>query len=177
MREPPGKRDKIIDEVIEKLGGAEGESLLPWSDACRRGVVKSYIDRLAPLQRADARRRAEADIAEDIDDLLAKLEIKLAHSHAPRFNAQVLRGIKWMREMCQAQMRGRPEAHGPVKHLKRGCAHCAFDLMWGFSDLRPSSSPGGPFLTITALLFEAVTGEYGADVTRACLAVLRHHRD
>jgi hypothetical protein len=171
-------RDEIIDDIIKKLGGAGGESLLPWSDACRWAVVESYIDRLGALRQADDRRRAEADIAKEIDGLLAKLEIKLARPHAPRFNTQILRGIRWMREVCRAQMRGRPPAQRPADHLKRGCAHCAFDLMWGFSDLQPSNTSEGAFFAITALLYEAVTGTYYAEVEvkRACTVVLHHRR-
>jgi hypothetical protein len=174
-------RDEIIDAIVENLGGEGREHfILPESVSRRWEVIDSYIDRLGalqrPLQRVDRRRRAEADIAKEIDDLLAELEVKLAHPHAPRFNAQILRGIKWMREMCQWQMKARPRPHHPVDHLKRACAHCAFDLMRRFSDLPISGTLEGPFFVITGLLYGVVAGVHDVDVKRACTAVLHHRR-
>jgi hypothetical protein len=54
--------------------------------------------------------------------------------------------------------------------LKHRCAGEAFDLMTFFAANLPTSTEGGPFWTIAALLHEAVTGEPHTDVSmkRAC---------
>src|SRR5262249_38017467 len=89
--EPTRSRDKIVDDIVREFGGARGESLI-LSEADTRTAVLSFVTRLTAGARKWSReyRKAEADCAQGIDDLLTELESKLKDPLAPRFNAQVI---------------------------------------------------------------------------------------
>ena len=176
--EPTRSREEIVDDIMREFGGARGESLI-LSEADTRTGVLSFVTRLTAGARKWSReyRKAEADCAQGIDDLLTELESKLKDPLAPRFNAQVISTIGSMRESCQAQMQFRPKDGREFDHLKHYCARSARHLMQSFSRRKISGSAETSFPVVTALLFESTTGKRDANVKRACDATLRHRRD
>src|SRR5689334_7582813 len=100
--------DEIVDDIVRELGDARGER--PENDT--RAEVMSLVSRLTAGARKGVReqRRAEVDHAQNIDSLLAELELRLADPLAPRFNKRLIDGIRQMREACQRiQMSFRPK--------------------------------------------------------------------
>jgi hypothetical protein len=173
--EPTRSRDEIVDDIVRELGDARGESL---TENDIRAEVMSLVSRLTAGARKGSReqRRAEADHAQSIDGLLAELELRLADPLAPRFNKQLISAIGQMREACRRQMLFRPKGGREVDHLKRFCASSAFYLM---QKLRRtiSGSAETSFPVVTALLYEAASGERDANCKRAYEHVLRHRRE
>jgi hypothetical protein len=180
--EPTRERDEIVDDIVRELGGARGESLILPEAAVRAEIMRSVSRMTAGARRwSREQRKAEADHAQSIDDLLAELELKLADPLAPRFNKQIFSAMGRLtaviREMCQKQTLFRPKGGREVDQLKRDCASSAFHLMQKFSRHKISGSAQTSYPVIAALLFEAVTGEREANVKRACEHVLRRRRD
>jgi hypothetical protein len=62
--------------------------------------------------------------------------------------------------------------HPRMDTLKWLCANVAYGLILEFSKRPPTGTSDGPFRTITALLYKAITGKDG-DLKRACDAQLR----
>jgi hypothetical protein len=125
-------------------------------------------------------RKAEADCAQGIDELLTDLESRLADPLAPRFNKRFLselgRLTAVIREACRRQMLFRPKGGREIDQMKRDSANAVFYLMEKAH--RPiSGSAETTFPVVTMLLFEAVTGKPEANVKRACEYVLRRRRD
>jgi hypothetical protein len=145
-------------------------------------VVMSFVECLVALDRvyrqewSREQRMAEAHYAESLDGLLAELESRLTHPLAPTPDAQIISGLKRMRAACRTQMLFRPKSGRGVSRMKRGCAGSALHLMQRFSRRPIAGSAETAFPVITALLFEAVTGEQEASCKRACDHILRYHR-
>jgi hypothetical protein len=178
---PTRSLDEIADDIVLELGDAGGECLvLPESDT--RDVVMSFVDSLVALDRVYRRewsreeRMAEAEYAEKLDAHLAELECRLKHPLAPTPDVQIISGIKQMRAACRTRMLLRPKGGRAAHCMKRSCAGSALHLMQRFSRRPIAGSAETAFPVITALLFEAVTGEQEASCKRACDHILRYHR-
>jgi hypothetical protein len=173
-------RDEIVADIVLELGGAQGESLV-LSENNTRDVVMSFVTMLTALDMvyrkewSREQRTSEADYAKNFDCLLAELESKLAHPLAPSPDVQLISGIGRMREACRIQMLFRPKGGRGTSAMKRGCAGSALHLMQFFSRCPISGSAETAFPVITALLYEAATGEREASCKRACDHILRYH--
>jgi hypothetical protein len=159
-----------VDDILRELG-----------EAVTRAEVMGMVKRMTfgMLRWSRKMRKAEADHARRIDDHFAEIEPLLADPDAPRFNRFIYSALAWVtgliREACQRQMQFRPKGGRDIDSLKRECANCALYLTEKAG--RPvSGSAWTTFPTVTALLFEAVTGERNASVKRACEDVLRKRR-
>jgi hypothetical protein len=168
-------RDEIVDAILRELGHPRGQGLV-LSQNDTRAAVTALVGRLNVALRKGRRdlRKAAADVAKDIDGLLANLELKLTHPLAPLSDPGLISRIERLREVCKKQMlvRPKPGRPSPKDELKRGCAAGAYHLVRRLSRRRIVSSPGGAFLRITELLYEALTGEREANCTRACMWML-----
>jgi hypothetical protein len=166
---------------VLELGDARGQCIV-LSENDTRDVVMSFVDSLVALDRvyrgewSREERMAEAEYAENLDAQLAELESRLKNPLAPKPNVQIVSGIKQMRAACRAQMLLRPKGGRAVDRMKRSCAGSALCLMQRFSRRPIAGSAETAFPVITALLFEAVTGEQEASCKRACDHILRYHR-
>jgi hypothetical protein len=188
-------RDEIVNAILDVLGGTQRKSLvLPETlvermraspnetirrQATRpqnyiRTAVTTLVGRLAVVSRKGSRkeRKAAAKIAQDIDDLIAGLELKLTHSLAPLTDPGLTSRLERLRWVCRLQMCVRPKGGRSADELKRFCATNAFHLMQMFSRRKIVSSRGGAFVEITALLYEVITGKRLANCMRACAWML-----
>jgi hypothetical protein len=142
-----------------------------------RAEMVLLVTRLTALKNRRGRlreqRMAEAKYAQSLDDQLAKLESMLDHPLAPWVGAGFISGIKGMREALLRQIQSRPKGGQQTDHVKVACAIGAFHSMLKYSRRKIQGTDGSPFPTITARLYEAVTGERDANVQRACYTVLR----
>jgi hypothetical protein len=69
----------------------------------------------------------------------------------------------------------RPKGGQKVNDMKRSCAGVALGLMRNYSRRPISGSAETAYPVITALLYEAVTGEREANTKRACDWIIRHN--
>jgi hypothetical protein len=63
-----------------------------------------------------------------------------------------------------------PRSGGRSDYRKRTAAESAWILL-ALARKRPTLTPGGPFFELASLLYEAATGESGADLDKYCRAV------
>jgi hypothetical protein len=192
------RRDEIIEEIVDHLR--------PWKhrlgDADVRHSVNLSLDvvvRLVPRNAEinDVRTRAHA---EQLDSALSKVEALLAS--APNVLADylipsvafrkakmpavseirqrwdfVVDEIKRLHEVCAAVNNPKLRVHQNYDHGKHESARFALDLMAKLSDNKITGTVDGAFRAITSLLYEAISGQQGADLKRACDAELREIRD
>ncbi len=85
--------------------------------------------------------------------------------------------IKRLHEVCTTVIDPKSRVHRNYDHAKHESASFALNLMAKLSDSKITGTVDGAFRTITSLLYEAVSGQQGADLKRACDAQLREIRD
>jgi hypothetical protein len=172
--------DEIVDDIVLELGGARGESLVE-SENDTRAWVTAHVEcsvRAKQQERSRKQRKAEADHAERLDGLLAELESMLKHPLTPAPDTGLLSGIERMRATCRMKTLPwfRPKGGRNVDYTKRNCAGVALHLVRRYSRLPISGSAETAHPAITALLYEAVTGERDANCKRAYEWILRYNR-
>lgn len=177
-------QEPLADAIVLEMGGVRGEYLV-LSESDTRDVVISFLTCLVPLAKLYQRewsreqRMARADYAGGLDALLAELESRLAQPLplAPTPDEQFISEIGRLREACRVEMLFRPKGGRGVNNMKYSCASNALYLMQRFSRRPISGSAETAYPAITALLYEAVTGERDANCKRAYDWILRsHHR-
>jgi hypothetical protein len=93
---------------------------------------------------------------------------EIEREHEARVGAFVME-LRRLRKVC-AQDYG---LHPNFDHAKHASAQIACGLMQDFSDAKISGTQDQAFRIITSLLYEAVSGQQGADLKRACDTVLK----
>jgi hypothetical protein len=197
-----GIDDDLVVAIVDELGGIDGKELVGSREVTRAAVVaiiQREIEHLAvwnELYGRDAQKRL-AEYAEELDGLLAAVEIKLKnppkiferflfgpwpHESNARVShdiiaaaivsdqEQTLQKLARMRAACQLELERQPPRHD---FMKRYCAAVAYLLMHELSHRRIASSLGSPFRNITASVFYALTGEPVHDLKRQCESFLR----
>jgi hypothetical protein len=197
---PQRDLDQLVAGIVLELGGANGRSLKLSEKATPAVVIAGIecaIDHLARWNQHYSHDPVTSafDYARRLDELLARVETELKNPPEILVNflfgpwpsertapmsfheveaaiafeqKQLLEKLARMRAVCQLQ---RP----PPRHdvTKRHCPAVAYQLMQALSHRPITSSPGSPFRTITSLVFEALSGEQGADLKRQCERLLR----
>jgi hypothetical protein len=176
--EPTRSRDEIISDIVLELGGARGETLVESENDTRDWVTAHVECSVAHPPRSPRATQAEADHAKKLDGLLAELESSLTHPQAPAPDAGLLSGIERMRATCRMKTLPwfRPKGGRNVNYVKRNCAGVALHLVRRYSRHPISGSAETAYPVITALLYEAVTGERDANCKRAYEWILRFNR-
>lgn len=139
---------------------------------------------------------ARDEVRRSIERVRQKEQLSLQHRIRSRFIAAQLRAAKRALDILAValpegparsirEMRGRLPPIDPspaMDQLKYRCAAEAFDLMEMFSKGAPTgmgrsdTRRPGPFQTISAILYQAVTHKEGKNMQRACNYVLRARR-
>ena len=102
-------------------------------------------------------------LVETAEEILQQTE-----SRADPFFAE----LKRLRKVC-ARNYG---LHGSYDHAKNLSAQFSYGLMREHADKQITSAEDKAYRTITSLLYEAVSGQQGADLKRACDAVINRKR-
>jgi len=89
--------------------------------------------------------------------------------HYKRFALELNR----LRNACAYAIKPGLGAHPNHDHAKHSAAWFALDIIRHLSQREATGTEDGPFRTISSLLYEAVSGQEGADLKRACDAVLQ----
>lgn len=108
--------------------------------------------------------RTEPQRAEDIERAIWK--------RAGDFSAE----LKQMRRECARVCDSAFTRHPNFDDTKHACAWGAYGLMAGLSRKKISGTQDGAYRAITSLLYEAISGQQGSDLKRACDDVLRDIR-
>jgi hypothetical protein len=144
---PARKHAKKLDKAISKV-----ESLVESSPGMLLG---NLFDPTLPLTKAD----------DDLDPT----PYKSLEECFDTFFAE----LKRLRKVCALDYYGPHPNYDPAKHES---AKSAYFLMRKLSDGKITGTKDQAFRIITALLYEAVSGQQGADLKRACdIALRRKH--
>jgi hypothetical protein len=84
--------------------------------------------------------------------------------------------LKRLRKVCTRAIENGFGSHPNYDHAKHTCAWFAHGLMQGLSDRRITGTKDDAFRAITSLLYESVSGQWDADLKRACDTVLHNIR-
>ena len=84
--------------------------------------------------------------------------------------------LRRLRSVCAQALNPDFERHPNFDFQKYFCARSSYDLMQAKSDRKIAGTKDGAFRAIASLLYEAVSGQQGADLKRACDSVLREIR-
>jgi hypothetical protein len=192
------RRGEILEEIVDHLR--------PWKRRLRDADVIHSVNvsvdilvRLVPRNAEidDLRTRAHA---EQLDTALSKIEALLASAPnvlrdhlvpSVTFRTAKMQAVRELRqrwdslvdeikrlhEVCAAVIDPKSRVHQNYDHAKHESAKFALDLMGKLSDRKITGTADGAFRAITSLLYEAISGQEGADLKRACDAELRKIRD
>jgi hypothetical protein len=137
--------------------------------------------RTTPLEdhvRAEVRRsieRMDLDVPELPPEYAAQVEARAAALRAAlKVDSAAVKAIR--KAGLPATARLWQETPNRANALPYKCAAEAFFLMEQFSLKKIAGTEGGPFIMISAMLYEAATGRREADVRRACLFILKNRR-
>jgi hypothetical protein len=92
---------------------------------------------------------------------------EIEREHEARVSTFVME-LRRLRKVCARDY----GLHPNFDHVKHASAQLAYGLMQEFSDAKISGTQDQAFRIITSLLYEAFSGQRGADLKRACDAVL-----
>lgn len=174
----PGKRQwgraqRRYHEILREI-----RSHLSRNGMC--GVVR-LLRRAAPEYLEREAIEKTRDDAREIEKLATKLSELLARTTlAPELRIRLgpnrhrlLADLEEIRRIC-----GEAEKNQPgTDQLLLWCARIAYTLVYRFSEKMPTSgSPRSPYRVTASLLYEALTGEPGHDLRRACDAYLKATR-
>jgi hypothetical protein len=98
-------------------------------------------------------------------------------SSQERATETFLAELKRLRKICAQAIAPGFGSHPKFDHAKFRCAFLAKALMGNLSKNKATGTEDAPFRVITTLFYEAVSGQPGADLKRACDDVLRNFRD
>jgi hypothetical protein len=152
-----------------------------------------FFDLSSPLSEALTRKRTPEELTSDLAKYLSLLPkrgmvgfllgeaIKKAKYKNTTIEQRVAAAAIFLLTLENLQLAC---AEWPTRYVprydqaKRGCAGLAISLMDDFSTKLPTSvTARSPYRAIASLLFEAVTGQQGADLRRPCQTVLRSWRN
>jgi len=111
---------------------------------------------------------------------MSREQIARALDHKPA-QREFMQRLVMMRRICQTvaqqlQLDRRQKRGPPQDRAKNWAARRAIYLMLTKTRLLPTGSQHGAYRDIASLLYEALTGEQGVDLKRACDRELRRHR-
>jgi hypothetical protein len=189
------RRGEIVEEIVDHLRpwGKRGHPL--WgkpnrghrlSEAMVINNVTRQFDMLlwgysSRIERDDRRRnrvharKLDSALAE-VQRLAASAPIPLASLLSESANSFVPELKRWRRK-CARLIDWKFGQHPNYEVGKHMCAAFAFDLMETLSEKKITSAKDSTFRAIASLLYEAVSGNRGVDLKRACDDVLRESRD
>jgi hypothetical protein len=179
------RQSEIIDEIVGEL-----EPLKPGcTKAAATAEVKHQLNVLLkqiPWQREISNLKRDPVYFRRLDRALSKVQKLLKSApglagdilRSPKFgNRSDIEGLGRLREVCGQMKSGqasyRPSYDTPAQRL---CAHFAHSLMQRLSANKITGTEGDAFRIIAEKLYEAISGKVGADLKRACDAVLKDER-
>ncbi len=137
---------------LKELGRWQGSSGLVWTELAPVIASRETLDHMAQMT-PDERKQELLQIADGVLAFLA-----------------VLRKVQ---QRCNVLL-----LPGRQDVLKRACASLAHTQFLGFSIKRPTSgSANSPYRLVASLIFEAISGQQGADLKRGCDVTLRECRN
>src|SRR5262249_44706423 len=86
--------------------------------------------------------------------------------------------LAWLHHRRSQLAGSEPGIHGNADYRKELAAGQAYDLLrrWGKQPAAPKAETS-LFRKVSILLYEGLTGEYGCDLERACVAVLNRRTE
>ncbi len=94
-------------------------------------------------------------------------------TRALRRATQTTQTLEYLRRRCDFLLAERPGVHGNAHYRERRVAQEAYLLIRRHGKEPASGIASSTYGEITSLLWEAITGEPGKDLQRACKAALR----
>jgi hypothetical protein len=191
------RRGEIVEEVVDHLR--------PWKDHKSRDTISAAVnknlDTLLKFRRLQEKMfdaRVYREHTKKLDQALGNVETlllsspgalpfslfpppppmrlgetieEIMHQHRARADP-FFAELKRLRKVC-ARNYG---LHRNYDHAKNLSADFAYSLMREHSDEKITGTKDKAYRTITSLLYEAVSGQEGADLKRACDAVIDRKR-
>jgi hypothetical protein len=165
-------------------------------DCSREDIVDGIIDALKPWHKARSRKKIQAIVLLQIDDLTNSVAAGWQPTNALKETVEKLEKpvdslIKALDEIPPKSLLGNMVSRhtfpgalrdfrawqnhlkrilpsGNTDIIKRACAATAFTIITAGSAKRPTKTADGPMRTIASLLYELIKGERGANMKRAC---------
>ena len=191
---PPNatRRREIVEEIAVQLG--------PWkhrrSEALVTAQAKRTVDYLLEIFPPDMQRPSRKEYrthAKQLDSALTEVKALLLSAPGllawslfdplPRIDDIERRidsffaELRRFRSVCAKAISPGFGDHPNYDFLKHACAMSARGLMLDMSDRKITGTKDDAFRAIASLLYEAVSGQQGADLKRACDSVLREIRE
>jgi len=190
------RKAEIVQDIVRELGRlkyprsqvtahvGQGMEML-----CKTApVFKKLADRRANRIHAEKLDRALLNVEKLIESSPDKVKLSLFYPHYPPSPISTgiedvsnlhqnrvesfIGEIRRLRQVCHNAIKLGYGSHPNTDTEAHGCASLASALMLNLSHEKPSSSSDKSRLRqITSLLYEAVTGEVGRDLARACNTV------
>jgi hypothetical protein len=191
---PTSRFDEIVAEIVSLLASKEEVDKFATEVSVRFtiqflkdpaqkkplwGSKKTNTDALSVLQRDIGNLREtlrgmpkEILVQLAIEKLPEQIPSLLEQHNAIGRLKQIVAMLDYMRARCDQLLSPPPGEHGSANFSQRLVAEEAWQLMKNYM-LKPASGvAGSTYGLIASLLFEAVTGQYGKDLQRACKSAL-----
>jgi hypothetical protein len=191
---PTSRFDEIVAEIVSLLASKEEVDKFATEVSVRFtiqflkdpaqkkplwGSKKTNTDALSVLQRDIGNLREtlrgmpkEILVQLAIEKLPEQIPSLLEQHNAIGRLKQIVAMLDYMRARCDQLLSQPPGEHGSANFSQRLVAEEAWQLMKNYM-LKPASGvAGSTYGLIASLLFEAVTGQYGKDLQRACKSAL-----